>query len=102
LNIYRITKNYSNEEKFGLISQLRRAAASPTNLVEGFKRRSNKDFAHFVNVGEASLEELKYLLILSMDLGYIQKADFEELNKLCEEIGRMLAGLYKTLRNKNE
>lgn len=98
LEIYKITKLYPAEEKFGLVSQLRRSASSiPANIVEGFKRRSKKDFAHFVNIAEGSLEETKYTLFLSYELGYLDKNKFEELNKACDEIGRMLNGLYKKL-----
>jgi len=98
LEVYKATKSYPNEEKFGLVSQLRRATSSiPTNLAEGFKRRSKKDFAHFVNVAEGSLEETKYTLFLSYELGYLDKNKLDKLNELCDEIGRMLTGLYKKL-----
>ena len=96
LAIYKITKKFPGEEKFGLVSQLRRSASSiPSNIVEGFKRKSRKDFAHFINIAESSLEETKYSLLLSLDLGYLTKADFGTLSKKCDEIGRMLNGLYK-------
>ena len=98
LEVYKATKYYPNEEKFGLASQLRRSASSiPTNLAEGFKRRGKKDFAHFVNVAEGSLEETKYTLFLSYELGYLDKKKLEKLNELCDEVGRMLTGLYKKL-----
>ena len=98
LEVYRITKSYPNEEKFGLVSQLRRSASSiPTNLAEGFKRRSRKDFAHFVNIAEGSLEETKYTLFLSYELGYLDKNKLDRLNKIGDEVGRMLTGLYKKL-----
>jgi four helix bundle protein len=98
LEIYKITKNFPNEEKFGLVSQLRRSASSiPTNLAEGFKRKSKKDFAHFVNVAEGSLEETKYTLFLSCELGYLGKSKLDELSKMYDEVGRMLTGLYKKL-----
>jgi four helix bundle protein len=69
----------------------------PSNIAEGFKRRTNKDFAHFVNIAESSLEETKYGLLLSLDLGYLKKAEFESLSDKCDEVGRMLNGLYKKL-----
>ena len=98
LRIYKITKLFPNEEKFGIISQLRRAASSiPTNIVEGFKRRSSKEYSYFLNVAEGSLEETKYHLILSCDLKYLPVKDFDELESLCNEIGRMLNGLQKKL-----
>ena len=98
LEIYKATNLYPKEEKFGIVSQLRRAVASiPTNIAEGFKRRSKKDFAHFVNMAESSLEEVKYLLLLSRDLRYIDKSKFSKIEPLCDEVGRMLNGLYKSL-----
>ena len=80
LNIYKITKSFPMEERYGLVDQLRRSAASiPTNIVEGFKRKSKKDYAHFINVADASLEETKYHIILAKDLGYIKEKDFKDI-----------------------
>lgn len=91
LNIYKMTKVFPQDEKFGLIAQLRRSSASiPTNIAEGFKRKSKKDQDHFFNIAECSLEETKYHLILSKDLNYLQDSDFESLTDQTEEIGRML------------
>ena len=98
LKIYRITRQFPSEEKFGITSQLRRAASSiPTNIVEGFKRRSTKECSHFLNIADSSLEETKYHLILSLDLEYLSNKDFKRLEELCDEIGRMLNGLQKKL-----
>ena len=98
LEVYKITRAYPQEEKFGLISQIRRSASSiPMNLAEGFKRRSKKDFAHFVNMAESSLEETKYSLFLSVELKYLTNSNFLKINEICDEIGKMLNGLYKKL-----
>jgi four helix bundle protein len=98
LEIYKVTKNYPTDERFGLISQIRRSASSvPTNIVEGFKRKGNKEFSHFLNFADASLEETKYHLILSRDLGYLTKEQFRCTYEMSEEIGRMLFGLQKKL-----
>ena len=100
LEIYKVTKNFPAEEKYGLALQLRRSAASiPTNIAEGFKRKSKKDYAHFINVADTSLEETKYHLILSKDLGYISLFDFKVLSDLCDEIGKMLHRFYQKLLN---
>lgn len=99
LETYKVTKYFPSEEKFGLVSQIRRAASSiPTNLAEGSKRKSKKDFAHFVNVAEGSLEETKYTLFLSYELNYLNKDELDKLNEMCDDIGRMLSGLYKNLK----
>jgi four helix bundle protein len=65
------------------------------NIAEGFKRRTRKDKANFYNTSQGSLEEVKYYLILSRDLGF--KGEFERLLQQADEIGRMLAGLVKSL-----
>lgn len=98
IDIYKVTEDFPTEEKYGLVAQLRRSAASiPTNIVEGFKRKSKTDYAHFINIADTSLEETKYHLILSKDLGYLKEDDFDNLNNICDEIGRMLYGFHKKL-----
>ncbi len=70
--VYRVTKEYPGEERFGLVSQMRRAAISiPANIAEGFKRRGLAEKIRFYNIAAGSLEELKYFFILSRDLEYI-------------------------------
>ena len=92
LEIYKITKDFPSEEKFGLVSQMRRAAVSiPANIAEGFKRRGSKDKIHFYNISQGSLGELQYYLILVKDLGF--KVDLAKINSLILEIGKMLNGL---------
>lgn len=72
--VYKITANFPKEEIYSLVSQMRRAAVSvASNIVEGFKRRSAKDSLNFYNMADASLEELKYQILLSCDLKYITK-----------------------------
>ncbi len=98
LGVYRASKDFPAEEKYGLAAQLRRSAVSvPANIAEGFKRKSKKAFSHFLNIADASLEETKYHLILSADLGYLPCAAFERLREQCDEAGRMLCGLDRSL-----
>jgi four helix bundle protein len=99
LAIYTSTRNFPENEKYGLVSQIRRSAGSiPTNIVEGCKKNSSKEFVHYLNIAETSLEETKYHLILSKDLKYISETAFDLLSKDCEEIGRMISGLEKKLK----
>jgi four helix bundle protein len=92
LRVYRATKDFPSDERFGLVSQMRRAAVSvPANIAEGFKRHGKQDKVRFYNFAEASLEELKYFFILSEDLGYIESK--AEMSALADEVGRMLYGL---------
>ena len=98
LMIYKMAKAFPQEEKFGLVAQVRRSAVSiPTNIVEGFKRKSDRDYAHFLNIADSSLEETKYHLILALDLNYIKKDEFTSLEDVCDEVGRMLYGLQQKL-----
>jgi len=92
LAIYKVTQGFPPEEKFGLVSQMRRAAVSiPANIAEGFKRRGIQDKLRFYNIAEGSLEEVKYFLILTKDLNYITAN--EELTLQAETVGRLLNGL---------
>lgn len=98
LDVYRISSQFPNEEKFGLISQIRRAAYSiPSNIVEGHSRKSKKEFLYFLNIAKGSLEELKYFLILVRDLGYIDDAEHKDLEAKSEEISKMLFSFTKSL-----
>ena len=98
IKLYVITKKFPSDERFGLVSQLRRSASSiPTNIAEGFKKKSTKEFLHFLNIADCSLEETKYHLILSKDLSYISLSEYNSLEELCDEIGRMLNGLQNKL-----
>lgn len=93
LSVYRCTKAFPADERFGLTSQFRRAAVSiPANIAEGFRKRSDADKARFLNIAEGSLEECRYYLILARDLEY---ADTGALWAQSEEVGRLLNG-YRT------
>ncbi len=97
LEVYSITSHFPSGEKFGLVSQMRRAAVSiPANIAEGFTKRTLRDKSNFYNVAQASLEELRYYLILSKDLKYLE--DNQRLINKVEEVGRMLYGLIKSLQ----
>jgi len=89
LTVYRFTEQFPNEERFGLTSQLRRAAVSiPANIAEGFKKRGKADKARFLNIAQGSVEECRYHLILARDLGYGKEDNLlfqlEEVSKLAE------------------
>ena len=92
LKVYRVSARFPREEQFGLVSQMRRAAVSvPANIAEGFKKRGGRDKAKFYNISQGSLEELRYYLILSRDLGYTTNTN--EIDAGLDEVGRMLHGL---------
>ena len=96
LAAYRVTATFPSAERFGLTSQLRRAAASvPTNIAEGSKRESNQEYARFLNIAEGSLAETEYLLMLSRDLGFLARDAADGLMTEITEIARMLNALKK-------
>jgi four helix bundle protein len=98
LNVYRLTREFPAEERFGLTGQIRRAVVSvPTNIAEGSKRRSPSEYARFLNVAEASLAETEYFLILIKDLAYASQKHLEPLFTEATEIGKMLHGLRCTV-----
>ncbi len=79
LDVYKVTEHFPKLETFGLTSQMRRAAISmPSNIAEGFKRRSRNDSIRFYNIAEGSLEELKYQLLLAKDIGYLTQEDYDK------------------------
>lgn len=94
LEVYRVTRRFPASERYGITAQLRRAAVSaPTNIAEGAKRSSRKDYAHFLNMAEGSLAETEYLVLLSRDLRYLPVTDADPLLAELAEIMRMLASL---------
>ncbi len=99
VEIYKITKNFPSDEKFELISQIRRSASSiPANIAEGQARNSKKEFIHFLGISRGSLAELETFLVLSEKLGYLHFTIYELLAGKCIEINKMLNALLKSLR----
>lgn len=100
LNIYNLTKSFPREEIYGLTSQIRRASISVSaNIVEGKKKKTIAHQLSFLNIAEGSLEEVKYFLILSKDLEYITQEKYYKLKNDAEEIGRLLNGYEKFIKN---
>jgi len=96
VEIYRLTKAFPKDEIYGLTSQLRRAALSiPTNIVEGYARKGDKELARFVNISIGSLAEVEYLLDFSVRMKYLKDGEFERLDLLREEVGKLLWNFYK-------
>jgi four helix bundle protein len=96
--VYRITESFPSDERFGLVSQMRRAASSiPSNLMEGSHRVGTTELKHFVSIARGSCGELKYQIMLSKDLGYIDQAEFEKLRNGFERVSMMLTKLYASL-----
>jgi four helix bundle protein len=94
--IYRITVGYPSEERFGLVSQMRRAAVSvPSNIAEGAARDSNNEFRNFLSIARSSLSELDTQLDLSQDLGFVTETSRSEIDRLLTRIDKMLYALHQ-------
>ena len=99
LSIYRITKGLPPEETYGLISQMHRTALSTAaNIVEGFRRTGFKDSLRFSDIANASLEELRYEVQVSHDLGYIGSDALRVANGNMEEVSKMLNSWIRSRR----
>lgn len=97
-HIYLITKCFPKDEIYGITSQMRRASVSiASNLAEGSKRGSKKEFAYFIRVAQGSGAEIETQLIISKNLKYINEKDFINLAKELESIMKMLTNLFKTM-----
>jgi len=100
LEVYRGTKLFPSEERFGLTSQLRRASSSiAANLAEGCGRRSDGEMARFIQIAMGSGAELSYHLLLAKDLELLQQAQFERLASQADEVMRMLSALSGRLKS---
>ncbi len=96
--IYKLTGRFPIAERYRLVDQLCRAAASvAANIAEGTGRYSNKDFIKFLYVSRGSLEETRNFLVLAYDLKYINKSEYEKLDIKCIDISKMLNGLIRKL-----
>lgn len=93
LEIYRTTKSYPKEEVYALTSQIRRASVSiAANISEGYKKKTKASKLNFLNISEGSLEEVKYYILLSKDLEYITEKEYDNLENMCNEVGRLING----------
>lgn len=96
--IYKITASFPDSEKFGLVSQMRRSAHSvPMNIAEGNTRRTKPAKRQFIEIAEASLEELHYQTLLAVELGYIKNRYHEDLDNHIQRIGFLIHKLYRSL-----
>ena len=102
LLVYRVTKAFPDFEKFGLCSQFQRAAVSiPANIAEGYKKLSRPDKLRFYNIAQGSLEECRYYIILSKDLGYINESDYNQLASTIEDCSKTLNAYCKGVADNN-
>lgn len=99
IEIYLITKTFPETEKYNLTSQIRRAATSvPTNIVEGHDRNSTNEFLRFLYISRASLEEVRYLVLLSKELDCIEDNIYVNIENKCSEISILLNKLINSIK----
>ena len=100
LEVYKLVQGFPKEELFGLISEMKRSAASvPTNIAEGCGRNSEKDFARFLVIAFGSANELEYQIILSADLKFINVDQSKKMLDEIEEVKKMLNAFIRKLNH---
>jgi four helix bundle protein len=101
LKVYDITKTFPKHEGFGLTSQMRRAVVSiPSNIAEGYGRKTTPDYLRSLYIAYGSTCELETQILLSGDLGYLNKEVMPELQRDISEVERMLKALIKSLEKR--
>lgn len=99
LAIYKVTKRFPQDEKYGLVSQLRRAVISVTsNIAEGFSRNSSREKTQFYYTGLGSITEVQNQLLVARDLGYISQNEFDQIAKKTVVVSKLVNGLIKSAR----
>ena len=98
-DVYRATKPFPKEEIYGITSQLRRAALSvPTNIVEGYSRRGDRELGRFLDIALGSLAEVKYLLHFANGMRYLSDVDYSTLSDAANGLDSKLSKFYETVR----
>ena len=96
--VYQLTAEFPNEERFSLTSQIRRAVVSiPSNIAEGQGRFTQPDFRRFLSIAHGSVREVETQLLLARRLSYLGEAQIERVLELSSEVGRLIQGLAKSL-----
>jgi four helix bundle protein len=100
--IYGLTKRFPIEERYGLVSQMTRAAVSiPSNIAEGFIRYRFKEFSQFLRIALGSAAELDTQLIIAKELGFIKEPELQEINRRIDYFSRMVSRLLQKLKSEN-
>lgn len=101
LLVYRVTEAFPDRERFGIVAQIRRSAASvPANIAEGFGRRTTRELLRSLQIARGETEETRYFSILSRDLGYLKQDDFNRLAEGCDSVGRLMNALMTSLKQR--
>ena len=101
--IYKMTKTFPKEEIYGLASQIRRCAISvPSNIAEGYGRRSTDDYLRFLRIAISSLYEIQTQIEIALNLKYLPDNKFQQIYESTREIERMLSSLIKKIKERHE
>lgn len=98
VEVYRLTRSFPASERFGLVSQIQRAASSvPSNIAEGHSRNTRGDYRRGISIARGSVGELETRLELARRLGYVNTDAYRSVSERVSEVGRMLTALSKRL-----
>jgi len=101
LEVYDLTRKFPQAEKYGIISQLRRSASAvPANIAEGFGRATTKELLRCLQIARGELEETRYFVMLSRDLGYLPAEEWEKVGQQCNSVGRLINALGSSLKRR--
>ena len=101
--VYKTCTEGRLSKDFGLRDQLCRAAVSSmSNIAEGFSRNSDRDFAHFLDIARGSVTEVQSLLYVALDVGYLDKSEFDKLRQMTEKTASLISGLTSYLRQRSQ
>ena len=99
--VYRMSEHFPSDERFGLTSQIRRAAVSiASNIAEGWGRGTTQDYARFLRIARGSMYEVETQGLIALELGFVEKDKFEYFEQAIDEAGRVLAGLLRSIEKK--
>src|ERR1700732_1553198 len=101
LEVYKSTARSPGAEKYGIVSQLRRSSSAvPANIAEGFGRATTRELLRCLQIARGELEETRYFVLLSRDLGYVATQDCENVGRHCDSIGRLINALGSSLKRR--
>ena len=101
LLVFRMTEKFPKGDQFGIVSQVRRSSSAvAANVAEGFGRGTTREFLRSLQIARGELEETRYFMFLSKDLGRITTNEFTEVDQLCDSVGRLINALGSSLRKR--
>jgi len=101
LEVYKLTLRFPGSEKYGMVSQVRRSSSAvPANIAEGFGRATTRELLRCLQIARGELEETRYFVLLSRDLGYVTAEEYESVGQHCNSVGRLINALGSSLKRR--